>query len=321
MTGAVFPAPPLGKRPASRSRQGECAQASRLQILVQCADRRVADHRPHIGDWECSDREAARKRFQEHKSECVGMPRKHEYIRCSIFFRERRPRRSVTDHYYCSRKIERKKGLEIFLNRDPADAEKNRARKMNRFFRPWPEQAGIDAARPLHNAFKAAHRQLLRKGGRRDHDAIARAVKPPEITPYPALGYGTTRRDVSGEIGVEACREADAMLAAIAAHGESDRTLRCDMDSVRPKLGHFVPHRLESRQGEFDFWIIRQQYTWKALGRQKGHIRAEFPRAVRGCSQGSDNAVDLRVPSIGRDQNAHQAACGSCAAAISSCTA
>jgi hypothetical protein len=75
---------PCGKFEASPRRDPQRSQACRSQIVIQDADRRLADHVAGTGHGKCGDWKAAGKRLQQHQTEGVGLARKHENVGSSI---------------------------------------------------------------------------------------------------------------------------------------------------------------------------------------------------------------------------------------------
>ena len=71
---------------------------------------------------------------------------------------ERRARRTVADDDGRARKVESEQSLEVLFDRDPADAEKDRPRQVERPLGARPEQGVIDAAAPKPNPVEAALR-------------------------------------------------------------------------------------------------------------------------------------------------------------------
>ena len=205
--------------------------------ITSCADR---------GHRKSRDRQTARQRFQHHQSKCVGPARKHEHVgrgiglrqflalarakkhRLRIFPGQRRPRRSVADDQLGAGQIELQERLKILFDRDPADADKNRARQAEVHVARM-KQFCIDAARPQHHVAKTAQPQFGGKRGRRRHHRLARAVEPAQRRPDPGFRDRQPRRNIFGKAGVEARRERQAMPPAIAPHQQADRPFGCDV--------------------------------------------------------------------------------------------
>ena len=132
---------------------------------MQRADRRCTDHVAWSGHRKCGHRKAARQRLQQYQAESVGLARKHEHVgggigfrqgfalprakehRLRIFCGERRARRPITDDHLGAGQIEIEKSLQILFDRDPADADEDRARQAE-IGGARVKMPGIDAARP-----------------------------------------------------------------------------------------------------------------------------------------------------------------------------
>src|SRR5262245_22780840 len=163
--GRGFPTMPRSKRGAGFARDAERRKASRAQIVAEHANRRRTDHVARTLHREGRDRQAACEGFQQHKPEGVGLAGEYEDIAgriylCELFAMPRaeeyglripalqfRPRRTVADDYLGAGQIEIEEGLQVLLDRDPADAQEHRRRQADVDVARM-EQLGVDAARP-----------------------------------------------------------------------------------------------------------------------------------------------------------------------------
>jgi hypothetical protein len=94
---------------------------------------------------------------------------------------------------------------------------------------------------------------------------------------------------------------------ADAPRGHADRPLGRDMHGVEaPALDD---RGGGAREGErhADLGIARQGDGDEAVRRQELDLHAETGERLRGLLERADDAVDLRMPGVGRDQDAHQA--------------
>src|SRR6266702_7697087 len=128
-----------GKFDAGRPRNVQRGEAGIAQIMIQRADRRIADDVAGALHRERRDRQATRERFQQDQAERVGLAGKHEDVgrridvrqflavlfpqkdRVRIGLLQRDARRAITDDHLGAGPVEVEEGLEILLHRDPAD--------------------------------------------------------------------------------------------------------------------------------------------------------------------------------------------------------
>ena len=300
-------------------------EARFAQIVAQHADRRRPDDVARTGDRERRHRQAAGERLQQHQAEGVGLARKHEDVGgrvdfgqflavpraeedgVGIFPLQRRARRSVADDELGAGQIEIEEGFEIFLDRDTADAEKHR-RRQTEIDIARMKQRGVDAARPQHHVAKAAHAQFRRQRRRRRHHRLARPMEPAQHAPDPGFRNRRTRRHIFGKTGVEAGRERQAALAAIAPHQQPDRAFGRDMDAVGlGRVDQFgdLP-RIWQRQPQIR--IARHRKGAKRLRRQEADVDTEALCRFRHHGQRPNHPVNLGMPRIGRDQDMRHAA-------------
>ncbi len=188
------------------------------------------------------------------------------------------------------------------------------------------EQLVIDAARPAHQPAESARGKLLRQRLRRDHRPRAAIVK----TPQQRIGHADRQPragvNIFGKARVIAGREAPAQAQAAGARRQPHGPFGRDMDMVIALRQPFR-HRSRRREGELDLRIGRHGNGGEILRGQEIDRCAERARRARHRLQGTHDAVDLRTPSVRRDQYPHQAAalasvmgCG-CAAASASAAA
>ena len=145
--GRSFPGMLGGKFKTGLGRNFQRRQAGRAQIVVQRADRRGADDVTGTGYGKGCDRQAACQRLQQNQAKGIGLARKYEDVGSRIDVsqgfalkraekhglrigpHQRIARRSIADNDLAAGEIESKKRFQIFFHRDPADAQKHRARQ------------------------------------------------------------------------------------------------------------------------------------------------------------------------------------------------
>ena len=228
-------------------------QAARRSSLEH-ADRRVADHVAGPGHRKRRDRQAARQRLQQHQAEGVGLAREHEDVGGGIDLRQflavpraekhrfrivslqRRARRPVADDHLGAGQIEIEEGLEILLDRDAADTEKDR-RAAGR------DRSRADGtARCRRRAATAPHCESRARAIRAASAGVAAITawlgpwNQRSAAPDPGFRHRRARRDIFGKAGVEARGERQPVLAAIAPHQQADRPFGRDVDAVGLRL-------------------------------------------------------------------------------------
>ena len=158
----------------------------------------IGNHVLWAGDRKGCDGCAAGQCFELHDAKGVGERRKHEDVRCrqvrgeilalllaekcdaAIFMRERRLLRSVANHDFRARQVERQECFEILFNRDTAHGHEDRPRQIEPGGRIRIEQLGIDAAGPEAELLEAACAKFLAQRGGRNHDGGRSVVKAPQ---------------------------------------------------------------------------------------------------------------------------------------------
>src|SRR3979490_498707 len=76
-----------------------------------------------------------------------------------------------------------------------------------------------------------------------------------------------------------------------------NRVRLCSLDAPR--------NLTSARQRQTQSWIRGNAKRWKPLGRQEVDCNAEFSGAAGNRGQGTDDAIDLRMPSVRCNQYAH----------------
>ena len=153
-----------GARGLARDLKG--AQAGVAQIIIKHGDLRIAHHIERTLHRIGGDGCAAGERFEQNKSECVGFAGENEHVAgaigphkiiCGFFAEEFCVRIFVFEASACwaiadddlgARQIERKKSLDVLLDRDATDIEPDRTRVGKRWTQHRTELVDVDAARP-----------------------------------------------------------------------------------------------------------------------------------------------------------------------------
>ena len=301
----------------------ERAHAGAAQVRIQGANRVIGDHVERTRHREGRDRRAARQRLELNDAESVGEAREYKDIRrCDMrgqilpgFFAEEfrsgiamlqhRLLRTVADHDLGAGQIQRQKRLEIFFDRDTADRHEDGSRQSKFGSVAGPEQVGVDPARPGAELAKSARAEFLlqRSGG--DHRHRGGRMKVPQHRIAHSRRQHGAHLDIFREARRIGGRERKLAAAAIGAHRPSDRSFGRDMDRVRRcrldpgrDLAPVRPRHPQPRIG-------RDPQRRKPVRSQKIDLRPERGSAAGQRGQRANHAVDLRVPSVGRNQNPH----------------
>ena len=98
-------------------------------------------------------------------------------------------------------------------------------------------------------------------------------------------------------------RERQLAAQTDAARHQAKRPLRCDMNIVRRHRVDFIRHLPPHRQRQPDVGIEGQREGRKTLWRQEMNGNALFLQGSGEFIQRTHDAVDLRVPGIGDNEN------------------
>ena len=177
----------------------------------------------------------------------------------------------------------------------------------------------IDAARPYLDARKAAPVQFVAHRRRRHHHDGGGRVKPAQRGIGPALGHQRARRDIFGKARVIAGGEDAPVRLAIVAGGEADRPFCRNVDMIGLQGVDAPRHGAPGSERQLDVGVGRQGNGAKALRRQEIDLRALPARGGRHLLERMHDAVDLRAPRVGGDENAHQAAFASASTSCGVC--
>ena len=160
------------------------------EILVEGADRKIADDVDRPGDRKGGDRHAAGQRLDQDEAERVGTAGEDEDVgggdvrrqravlkipekpRPRISRAQRLQRRTLADDDLCALRVEREKRLDVLLDGDTAGIEEDRPRIAVEVLPAGPEKLEVDAARPAPEIAEAACFQRAVEARRRHHDGL-----------------------------------------------------------------------------------------------------------------------------------------------------
>ena len=147
--------------------------------------------------------------------------------------------------------------------------------------------------------------QFVAQGRGRHHQPARRLVEPFHIGVADLDRDREPGRDIFGEFGVVAGRERQLPFHADAARGDADRTLGGDMHGLgfeRPQ--HLADFFLRA-QGQPDFRIGGAGDGLEQAGFDDLDLVTHAAAFRDGAGQGADDAVDLRFPGVGGQNDAH----------------
>src|SRR3954465_6258682 len=110
-------------------------------------------------------------------------------------------------------------------------------------------------------------------------------MKPAQDRPDPRLRYRRARRDIVRETGMEAGREWQMIVAAIAPNNEADWPFSRDMDAIGPALGDQLRDLCRPRQRHPQIAIARHRNGAKRVRRQEYDLMTEGVRRLRHHGQ------------------------------------
>ena len=223
--------------------------------------------------------------------------------------------RPGADDDFAAGQIERQERRQVLFDGDPAHGHEDRPRKIEIDRAIGPEQIDVDAARPHAEIAKAAFGKLGHQRRRRHHGHRGGGMKTPQHVVDPLLRDRRARRDIFGKARRVARRERPAVSDAVGPHRMADRAFGRDMNCVGARRLDALGDAFSARHGEPQARIGRHRESPKPVGRQEIDLDAEFGGGARQRAQRPHHAVDLRTPSVRRDQDFHRgdfrpASCG-----------
>ncbi len=199
-------------------------------------------------------------------------------------------------------------GLEILLDRDAADIELHRPLQPChiRMRRDAGVEIGeIDAAPPMPHLGQPVIDQRLADRRRRRKDRRAGRMEPFDIAPYPRRGHARPRRHIVGELGVIGGGEGLVLAQAPAPRGDAQRAFGGEVDRLRREALEHRPHARHARHREADLGIGGARQRIEEVGRDHPHVVAGPGQLGADRLQGAHHPVDLRLPGVGDDGDAH----------------
>src|SRR6185369_7097391 len=148
--------------------------------------------------------------FTLHENICGGVSAGEVFTllcageqRLRVFARELGTLRAAANDYFLAGQIEFEKGLNVFLNGNASDIEKDGA--IAELANPSrAKQLGIDATRPQHQPIEAPGSKLVLERMRRHEGARRTVVKAPLQRIAPGFGDREPRPHIVGKAGVVA---------------------------------------------------------------------------------------------------------------------
>ena len=278
------------------------------------------------------DRNAAGQCFDHHQPESICAARKNEAIGAAIGRSElfasqsaeemdmgvldpqRSKRRAISDHHLGAGEIEIEEVFKVLFRRNPADIEQDRARQINDCrveFAVRAEQPVIDPPGPAPNLRNAARNQFVTEAdGGRQH-SLTIAVESAEDWPEPFRTDPGADRSIVGKAGVKCGGEGDVVGLAPAAYAPADRTFGGDVNHIRTIGAEQLARRKARCDGQVDRTVAGHRDGPEPVrGDQLDLIAAPIKFGHCGTER-ADHAVDLRVPGVTGNCDAHQASSSS----------
>ena len=225
--------------------------------------------------------------------------------RARIFPRKLRLLRTVADDHLRSRQIEREERFEILLHRDAAHGHEDRPRQIQRNRVVGIEQLGVHAARPEAELAKSTRGKFLAQRIRCDHDHRRGGMKVTQHRIADAGRQPGAHLDIFREARGVGRGKRKLATTAIGAHGPADRAFGRDMDGVRRSRLDPPRDLAPVRQRDAQPRIGRQRHRRKAVRREKADVGIQRRSAAGERGQRADDAVNLRMPRVGRYQYLH----------------
>ncbi|CPM42256.1 Uncharacterised protein [Bordetella pertussis] len=211
------------------------------------------------------------------------------------------------DHL-AARQRQRQEGIQVLLARHAAHAEKQRARQLGQeIARPGRETARIDAARPYLQIAQAAPRHDVAHGGRGYQDPLRRPVEPAQVAPRQARRNAHARLQVVGKHRVERSGEAPAAAQRHAARGQAQRPFRGDVQRIGHDIAQHAAQLAPRLQAQAQVRLGRRRHGTAALRADHDQLVPPILQQALHGGPGTDHAVDLRMPGIRDEDDAHGA--------------
>ncbi|MDT4848520.1 hypothetical protein FQZ97_826130 [compost metagenome] len=218
--------------------------------------------------------------------------------------------RPGADDHLAAGQVERQEGIQVLFPRDPPDAQEDRTGQAveYRAGRARLELAGIDAPRPDLQVRQAAPHQDVAHRGRRHQHALRRPVEPAQVAPGQGRRNAHARLQIVGKHRVERGGEAPAPRQRHAARGQAQRAFGSDMQ----RIGHGIAQdaaQLPARlQAEAQIRLGWRRNRPAALGIHHDQLVPPFAEDLLHGRPGADDAIDLRMPGIRDQDDAHDGA-------------
>ena len=219
--------------------------------------------------------------------------------------------RPVTRDEFGAGKIQGQECLDVFFHSETSNIEENRRAKLppeyqQTGFLYWPEMLNIDAARPQPNFLKTFRFQFTNEQFGRDHRHVRGRVEEAQC------GVGQPGRDerhsqvqIFRKARCQRSGERELALHADCARGNSQRSFGRDVQGVRCKLVNGCLHFAARQHGKADFRVGRQRDGLVVPRRCEAHLMTHRGQFTSQALQRSDDAIHLRPPGVGYDQDLH----------------
>jgi hypothetical protein len=276
-------------------------------------------------------RRACRHGFQNHQAEGVGPAGEDEDVRVAetarqllaeagaeefglrILLLQLGARRAIADHDLGAGQVLFEEGFDVLLDRHPADVEEEGSRPVLAAQlvidarQVGVELLGVHAPGPRRNVAETVRRQLVAKGRGGDHQPSRRLVEPLHIGVADLHRDRESGRHVLGEFRMVAGRERQLPFHADAARGDADGAFGGDVHRLGFEGAQPFADFLFRAQGQPDLRIGGAGDGLELARLDDLDLMAHGPAFRRDPGQGADDAVDLGLPGVGGQNDAHVA--------------
>ena len=213
--------------------------------------------------------------------------------------------RALAGDPFLARQIEAEKGINLFLDSDPADVKEDRPLFRCLAVARWIEQFEIHPARPQASAGNASRLEVGDDRRRRRERGARRIVEAPQERVGPRCRNAKTRFDILGKAAVIGGGERPAAAHGDAAGRPAERAFGGDVQAIGGKGVDMSLDIARRRQRQADFRIGRTGDGAKFQRREQPDLMPlAFKFAPRHLER-AHHAIDLRFPGVADDQYFH----------------
>ncbi len=199
--------------------------------------------------------------------------------------------------------------FQILFNRHTAYGQQYRPGKIGeqgRWRRVGREGVQVDPSPPFAHLGDAMGAQLLPDRASGHKHRARRTMEPSYIAPEPGGRQTSAPRYIIGEMRVIGSGERHARSQAPAPRGQAKRPFRRQMHGVGRKIGYCLPNDRRSNERQPNFRIGRTGDGAVEIRRNHLHHMPRLFQFTLDRQQSPHDAVDLRRPCVGHDDDPHR---------------